>query len=197
MGLCCRSELAGVTGYVRLRAVAPTACHRFLRLFHSSGLDLDALAACWVRLRLKLFELLRAGDGLICLADGIKAPRRAARCPPSNCSASNRPSTPSRNTSWDILSRPSPCWFTAPPAMSPPCPWPRASIKDYHLRPRHAYSARQTGDPVVLHRRARRMQGAAGGRRLLPSGKLIAQLLAQGHQLVTRASRTPSPTDRR
>jgi hypothetical protein len=50
IGLCCRLDRAGVTSYVRVLGLRPEAYHRFLHLFHSKGLDLEKLTACWVRL---------------------------------------------------------------------------------------------------------------------------------------------------
>ena len=81
MGLCCRADNAGVTSFVRVLNLRPEAYHRFLHLFHSNGLDLDALTACWVRLGLVLFRPFRVGQHLVCLADGIKAPKEGKRMP--------------------------------------------------------------------------------------------------------------------
>jgi len=61
--------------------LAPPAYYRFLHLFHSKGLDLDKLTACWVKLCLTLFTPVAAGSRLICLADGIKAARRQELAP--------------------------------------------------------------------------------------------------------------------
>src|ERR1700726_4148050 len=81
MGLCCRLDLSGVTSYVRVLSFRPEAYHRFLHLFHSKGLDLDKLTACWVKLCLTLFKPVCAGSRLICLADGIKAPKEGKLMP--------------------------------------------------------------------------------------------------------------------
>ena len=81
IGLCCRLDLAGVTSYVRVLGLRPQAYHRFLHLFHSKGLDLDKLTACWVKLCLTLFTPVAAGSRLICLADGIKAPKEGRLMP--------------------------------------------------------------------------------------------------------------------
>ena len=62
IGLCCRLDLAGVTSYVRVLSFRPEAYHRFLHLFHSKGLDLDKLTACWVKLCLTLFRPVCAGS---------------------------------------------------------------------------------------------------------------------------------------
>jgi hypothetical protein len=81
MGLCCRFDLAGVTSYVRVLGLRPQAYHRFLHLFHCKGLDLDRLTGCWVRLCLMLFQPMLAGSRLVCLADGIKAPKEGKMMP--------------------------------------------------------------------------------------------------------------------
>ena len=81
MGLCCRADNAGVTSFVRVLNLRAQAYHRFLHLFHSSGLDLDVLTSCWARLCLALFRPFEVGSRLVCLADGIKAPKEGKRMP--------------------------------------------------------------------------------------------------------------------
>ena len=56
MGMCCRSDLAGITSFVRVLDLRPAAYHRLLALFHSKALDLDVLTQCRVRLALVLFQ---------------------------------------------------------------------------------------------------------------------------------------------
>lgn len=81
MGLCCRADNAGVTSFVRVLNFRGQAYHRFLHLFHSTALDLDVLTACWARLCLVLFRPFEVGSRLVCLADGIKAPKEGKRMP--------------------------------------------------------------------------------------------------------------------
>ena len=81
MGLCCRADNAGVTSFVRVLNFQGAAYHRFLHLFHSKGLDLDALTACWVRLCLTLFRPFQVASRIVVLADGIKAPKEGKRMP--------------------------------------------------------------------------------------------------------------------
>ncbi|MGO4159207.1 transposase [Cupriavidus sp. YAF13] len=81
VGLCCRSDNAGVTSFVRLLNFGDAAYHRFLHLFHSDALDLDVLTACWSRLCLKLFQPFEIGSRVVLLADGIKAPKEGKRMP--------------------------------------------------------------------------------------------------------------------
>ncbi len=81
MGLCSRADNAGVTSFVRVLNFRGEAYHRFLHLFHSKGIDLDMLTACWVRLCLTLFRPFQVGQRIVCLADGIKAPKEGKRMP--------------------------------------------------------------------------------------------------------------------
>ena len=81
VGLCCRADNAGVTSFVRVLNFGDQAYHRFLHLFHSTSLDLDLLTSCWVRLCLVLFRPFEVNSRLVCLADGIKAPKEGRRMP--------------------------------------------------------------------------------------------------------------------
>jgi hypothetical protein len=82
MGLCCRADNAGVTSFVRVLNFRGQAYHRLLHLFHSKALDLDLLTAGWARLCLALFRPFQVGSRLVCLADGIKAPKEG-KCMPA------------------------------------------------------------------------------------------------------------------
>jgi hypothetical protein len=81
MGMCCRDDNAGVTSFVRVLNFNGKAYHRLLHLFHSKALDLDLLTALWSRLCLVLFRPFEVGGRLVCLADGIKAPKEGKRMP--------------------------------------------------------------------------------------------------------------------
>ena len=81
VGLCCRADNAGVTSFVRVLNFSGQAYHRFLHLFHSTSLNLDVLTSCWVRLCLILFRPFEVDSRLVCLADGIKAPKEGRRMP--------------------------------------------------------------------------------------------------------------------
>lgn len=80
-GLCCRADNAGITSFVRVLDLSAKAYHRFLHFFHSSGLDLDVLTACWLRLCLTLFRPFEVDSRLVLLADGIKAPKEGRKMP--------------------------------------------------------------------------------------------------------------------
>jgi hypothetical protein len=81
VGLCVRADLLGVTSLVRVLRLQPRSYLRFLHFFHSPGLDLDALTALWVRLARSLFRPFQVGPYLVCLADGIKAPKEGRLMP--------------------------------------------------------------------------------------------------------------------
>lgn len=82
MGLCCRADNLGVTSFVRVLNLRGDAYHRLLHFFHSKALDLDVLTACWVRLCLALFRPFEVNSRLVCIADGIKAPKEG-KCMPA------------------------------------------------------------------------------------------------------------------
>lgn len=79
--LSTRLELAGVTSFVRVLGLAPAAYRRLLHLFHSTAVDLGCLTQIWARLVLKLFTPLMAGNYMVCLADGVKAPKEGRKMP--------------------------------------------------------------------------------------------------------------------
>lgn len=81
VGLSIRSDLAGVTSLVRVLALPPRCYDALLHLFHSPALDVQSLTTTWVRLALRLFTPLRVGDYLVCLADGVKAPKEGRKMP--------------------------------------------------------------------------------------------------------------------
>jgi len=81
LGFSIRPELAGVTSIVRVLELAPPLYLRLLALFHSRALKLDRLSELWVRWCGQAFVPLRVGPYLICLADGLKAPKEGRKMP--------------------------------------------------------------------------------------------------------------------
>ena len=77
-GLSIRSELAGVTSFVRALWLKPASYRRLLHLFHTPGLDLDKLTQLWIRLALKRFRPVTLQGRLVILADGIKVSKEPA-----------------------------------------------------------------------------------------------------------------------
>lgn len=188
MGLCCRAERAGVTSYVRVLTIGPRAYHRFLHLFHSRGLDLEALTAAWVRLCLSLFAPLTAGSRLVCLADGIKAPKEGRQMPAVKLlhqqSASNTKPEYIMGHSFQALS------------LLVQGPAGHVAAVPLVSRIHEGLVCSNRDSRTLLDKLAALLISLASlcQRQVLlvadayyASGKLIAQLLAQGHQLVVRA----------
>jgi hypothetical protein len=81
IGLSIRADLAGVTSFVRVLGLLPQCYPRLLHLFHSSALKLDRLTELWVRWCRYNFPLMTVGSHLVCLADGLKAPKEGRKMP--------------------------------------------------------------------------------------------------------------------
>jgi hypothetical protein len=82
IGMCARAtDQAGVTSYMRVLGFSGKAYNRLLGLFHSSAVDLDRLTGVWLKLCLQLFEPVTVGHRLVCLADGLKAPKEGRKMP--------------------------------------------------------------------------------------------------------------------
>ena len=88
MGLCCRADNLGVTSFVRVLNLRGDAYRRLLHFFHGKALDLDTLTACWVRLCLALFRPFELDSRLVCIADGIKAPKEGIPAAMPTCCSS-------------------------------------------------------------------------------------------------------------
>ena len=80
-GLCTRIEIAGVTSFVRSLDFVPASYRRFLHVFHSPAVSLDRLTALWVRLVPTLCSPFMSGTYLVCIADGVKAPKEGRLMP--------------------------------------------------------------------------------------------------------------------
>jgi hypothetical protein len=80
-GLSIRSELAGVTSFVRALWLEPASYRRLLHLFHTPALDLDRLTQLWIRLALKLFRPVTLNGRLVFLADGLKVSKEGMKMP--------------------------------------------------------------------------------------------------------------------
>ena len=81
VGFSARAELLGVTSFVRVAWLRPTAYRSLLRLFHTSALNLNTLTSLWIKLVLKLFRPLRVDNRVILVADGIKVPKEGRKMP--------------------------------------------------------------------------------------------------------------------
>jgi len=78
-----RTDLAGVTSFVRSHWLVPACYRRLLDAFHSRSVDSVRLKILWVQLVLKLFaaHLVMCNGRIVLLADGIKAPKEGRRMP--------------------------------------------------------------------------------------------------------------------
>jgi hypothetical protein len=78
-----RSDLAGVTSLVRSHWLRPRCYHRLLYFFHSPALDLPKLIRTWTAWVTRAFarRLVRVGDRVVLLADGLKAPKEGKKMP--------------------------------------------------------------------------------------------------------------------
>lgn len=81
LGFSTRSDLAGVTSFVRAGFLRGVLYRRLLHLFHSSALCLDRLTHLWVKLALKLFTPLEYQGHLLLVADGLKAAKEGRKMP--------------------------------------------------------------------------------------------------------------------
>jgi hypothetical protein len=78
---CVRTDLAGVTSFVRCLGLSESCYHSFLGLFTSSGVKLDSLTRLWVQYVLEQAPLLKVEERVVILADGIKVPKEGRRMP--------------------------------------------------------------------------------------------------------------------
>lgn len=81
--VCVRSDLRGVTSYVRALGLQRRCYERFLEFFHSSAVKLPELRALWTATVLNLLKefLFTVNGRLVILADGIKAPKTGRKMP--------------------------------------------------------------------------------------------------------------------
>lgn len=80
-GLSIRSELAGVTSFVRALWLKPATYRRLLHLFHTPALDISMLTQLWIRLALKVFRPVTVEGRPVFLADGLKVPKEGRKMP--------------------------------------------------------------------------------------------------------------------
>src|SRR5262250_1002190 len=81
-GMIVRTDLLGVTSIVRALNLRPELYHALLRLFHSTGVKLDRLAALWAQAVLGLFPSpVRVNGRLVLVGDGVKIAKRGKKMP--------------------------------------------------------------------------------------------------------------------
>ena len=81
VGFSIRSELLGVTSFVRAYFLIPEKYTCFLRMFHSSAIDLQKLTDLWVRFVFKRFSLVTFNGYPLLITDGLKVPKEGKKMP--------------------------------------------------------------------------------------------------------------------
>jgi len=81
VGFSIRTELLGVSSFVRSCFLRPEKYRRLLHLFHTRSLKLDKLTKLWSLLALKLFSPVTWQGYLLLIADGLKVPKEGKKMP--------------------------------------------------------------------------------------------------------------------
>lgn len=81
VGFSIRTDLLGVTSFVRACFLRPVKYRRLLHFFHSPALKLQNLTELWTMLVLKLFRPVTCQDHLVLVADGLKVPKEGKKMP--------------------------------------------------------------------------------------------------------------------
>lgn len=76
-----RTDLAGVTSFVRVFGLQAYCYDRLLDFFHSGSLNLEKLTLLWVKLVLKIFSPLLINQRYVLVGDGIKIPKEGRKMP--------------------------------------------------------------------------------------------------------------------
>ena len=75
LGLSIRSDLLGVTSFIRAAFVHENKYRRLLYFFHSPALNLQKLTTLWIQFVLRVFNPVIFGGYLLLIADGLKIPK--------------------------------------------------------------------------------------------------------------------------
>jgi len=81
LGMSIRSDLAGVTSFVRAGWLSAATYRRLLHLFHTNAVRLPQLTELWVRLAMSIFTPLRVGGRPVFVADGLKVAKEGRKMP--------------------------------------------------------------------------------------------------------------------
>lgn len=81
LGLSIRSDLLGVTSFIRAGFIHEKKYRRLLHFFHSPALNLKKLTSLWVQFVLRAFHPVTFGDYLLLIADGLKVPKEGRKMP--------------------------------------------------------------------------------------------------------------------
>lgn len=80
-GFSIRSEVLGVTSFVRALWLREGNYHRLLHFFHTPALAVDKLGRLWLELVFRIFTPLVENDRLVYVADGLKVPKEGCKMP--------------------------------------------------------------------------------------------------------------------
>ena len=80
-----RSDLLGVTSFVRASFLDPIRYNLMLNFFHSDALPLSALLQAWVKLAMSLFNPVTEAGYVLFVADGLKVPKEGKKMPAVKC----------------------------------------------------------------------------------------------------------------
>jgi len=81
LGLSIRSDLLGVTSFIRAGFIHEKKYRRMLHFFHSPALNLEKLTTLWVQFVLRVFRPVTFGDYILLIADGLKVPKEGKKMP--------------------------------------------------------------------------------------------------------------------
>jgi hypothetical protein len=81
IGFSIRSDLVGVTSFIRALGFHEFWYDRMLDFFHSSSLCIHKLTTCWVSVVLALFPLVKKNGRIILVGDGLKTAKTGRKMP--------------------------------------------------------------------------------------------------------------------
>jgi hypothetical protein len=81
VGFCTRSDLAGVSSFIRGLGLAGRHYAPLVGFFGSKAISLDKLTVLWAALVVRRFPLLRFKGRLLLVTDGIKVPKEGRKMP--------------------------------------------------------------------------------------------------------------------
>ena len=81
IGFSIRTDMFGVTSFVRVLGLKERCYDRLLDLFHSPALNLDNLTTRWVSFVLSKFPVITKNGRIVLLGDGLKAPKTGRKMP--------------------------------------------------------------------------------------------------------------------
>jgi hypothetical protein len=80
-GFCTRSDLLGVTSFVRALGLRASCYERLLHFFHSPAVKIDRLAQIWFEIVIRRFPLHLVGGRPVLVLDGIKKSKEGRKMP--------------------------------------------------------------------------------------------------------------------